>query len=153
MDFDDVRLWIQRIWNDSSSHKTFTEVTLRVCKHAVCISYYSYFHAYYLKRFKMSANSPDTENLSHLCRIFYLCDAALDMISLHSRISDLIFQALLFLQESDCETVGKGSKSSYLSPFNGPCRRPTDRSQPHRRCGSIRTIYSHPVSCTSLCSI
>ncbi|KAJ6575197.1 mediator complex subunit Med5-domain-containing protein [Mycena capillaripes] len=86
LDFDDIRLGIERIWNDSSSHKTFAEVALR--------------------RFKTSANSMDTETLSHWCRIFYSCDAALDMISLHSKISDLIFQALLFLQESDCETVG-----------------------------------------------
>ncbi|KAJ7706096.1 mediator complex subunit Med5-domain-containing protein [Mycena rosella] len=86
MDFDDTCLWIDRIWNDSGSHKTFAEVALR--------------------RFKTSASSLDTETLSHMCRIFYLCDAALDMISLHSRVSDLIFQALLFLEESDCETVG-----------------------------------------------
>ncbi|KAJ7110136.1 hypothetical protein C8R44DRAFT_274021 [Mycena epipterygia] len=86
MDFDDVRLWIERIWHDSSSHSAFAAVALR--------------------RFKTSAKSLDTETLSHMCRIFYLCDAALDMISLHSRISDLIFQALLFLEESDCETVG-----------------------------------------------
>ncbi|KAJ7169957.1 hypothetical protein C8R46DRAFT_949420 [Mycena filopes] len=85
-DFDDVRVWIERIWNDSSSHKIFAEVVIR--------------------RFKTSVTSLDTETLSHMCRIFYLCDAALDMISLHSRISDLVFQALLVLQESDCETVG-----------------------------------------------
>ncbi|KAJ7786401.1 hypothetical protein B0H16DRAFT_30240 [Mycena metata] len=85
-DFDDVRLWIERVWNDSSCHKTFAEVAIR--------------------RFKASATSLDTEILSHMCRVFYLCDAALDMISLHSWISDLIFQALLFLQQSDCETVG-----------------------------------------------
>ncbi|KAJ7103448.1 mediator complex subunit Med5-domain-containing protein [Mycena belliarum] len=86
LDFHDVRIWIDRIWSDSSSHKLFTEVTLR--------------------RFKMAVASLDTETISHICRIFYLCDAALDMISLHSRVSDLIFQALLFLEESDCETVG-----------------------------------------------
>ncbi|KAJ7492546.1 mediator complex subunit Med5-domain-containing protein [Mycena latifolia] len=86
LDFDDVRLWIDRIWNESSSHKMFAEGVLR--------------------RFKTAASSLDTETLSHMCRIFYLCDAALDMISLHLRVSDLIFQALLFLEESDCETVG-----------------------------------------------
>ncbi|KAJ7293655.1 hypothetical protein C8J57DRAFT_33900 [Mycena rebaudengoi] len=86
LDFDDTRTWIERVWNDSSSHKTFAEVALR--------------------RFTSSAASLDAETLSHLCRIFYLCDAALDMISLHLRISDFIFQALLFLEQSDCETVG-----------------------------------------------
>lgn len=64
-------------------------------------------HSYCLKRFKLSVSSMDTETLSHMCRIFYLCESALDMISLHSRVSDLIFQALIFLQESDFETVGK----------------------------------------------
>ncbi|KAF8216143.1 hypothetical protein K438DRAFT_1800130 [Mycena galopus ATCC 62051] len=88
-DFDDVRLWIERIWNDSSSHKTFTEVALQ--------------------RFKTSAKSLDPETLETLSfwsRIFCLCDPALDMLSLHSKISDLVFHALLFLQQSDCETVG-----------------------------------------------
>ncbi|KAK7064160.1 mediator of RNA polymerase II transcription subunit 5 [Favolaschia claudopus] len=89
MDFDEIRLWIERIWNDSSSHKTFTDIALQ--------------------RFKASANSLDPETLETLSfwsRVFCLCDTALDMISLHSRISDLICHALLFLQQSDCETVG-----------------------------------------------
>ncbi|KAJ7225445.1 hypothetical protein GGX14DRAFT_348768 [Mycena pura] len=86
MAFEDVRLFIERTWNDSQSHKAFSEVALR--------------------RFKISATSLDTETLSHLCRIFYLFDAALDIISLQSKISDLIFHALLCLQEFDCETVG-----------------------------------------------
>ncbi|KAJ7181738.1 mediator complex subunit Med5-domain-containing protein, partial [Mycena crocata] len=85
-DFDDVCLCIERVWNDSSSHKIFAESLLR--------------------RFTMAANSLDTETLSHMCRIFYLCDAALDIISLHLRVSNFCYQALLFLEESDCETVG-----------------------------------------------
>ncbi|KAJ7487681.1 hypothetical protein B0H11DRAFT_1720623 [Mycena galericulata] len=95
LDFDDVRLWLQRIWNDGSSHKTFVDVAFR--------------------RFKQSASSLDTETLSFMCRIFYLCDEALDMISLHSRVSDLIFQALVFLQESDFETVGKWDPQTAVS--------------------------------------
>ncbi|KAJ7783871.1 hypothetical protein DFH07DRAFT_727526 [Mycena maculata] len=101
LDFDDVRLWIQRIWNDSSSHKTFVNVALRACRCPLMSN-----HSHCSQRFKISATSLDTETLSHMCRTFYLCDEALDMISLHSRVSDLIFQALVFLQDSDFETVG-----------------------------------------------
>ncbi|KAJ7254033.1 hypothetical protein B0H12DRAFT_1115644, partial [Mycena haematopus] len=89
MDFDDVRLWIERIWNDSSSHKTFTDVALQ--------------------QFNTSANPLDSETLETLSfwsRIFYLCDATLDILALHCKISDLLFHALLFLQQADCETVG-----------------------------------------------
>ncbi|KAJ6519904.1 hypothetical protein C8R45DRAFT_40218 [Mycena sanguinolenta] len=88
-DFDDVRLWIERIWNDSNSHKTFTEVALQ--------------------RFNTSVNSLDPETLETLSfwsRIFCLCDPALDILALHSKIPDLMFHALLFLQQADCETVG-----------------------------------------------
>ncbi|KAF7339404.1 Mediator of RNA polymerase II transcription subunit 5 [Mycena sanguinolenta] len=87
--FDDVRLWIERIWNDSNSHKTFTEVALQ--------------------RFNTSVNSLDPETLETLSfwsRIFCLCDPALDILALHSKIPDLMFHALFFLQQADCETVG-----------------------------------------------
>lgn len=41
-----------------------------------------------------------------MCRALYLNEPALDLISLHVRISDLIFYALSFLENYECETVG-----------------------------------------------
>jgi hypothetical protein len=45
-DFDDVRQWIERIWNDSSSHKTFTEIALQVCLTACLLGPCSWFKAF-----------------------------------------------------------------------------------------------------------
>ncbi|KAJ7631007.1 hypothetical protein FB45DRAFT_554296 [Roridomyces roridus] len=86
LEFDNVRVWVQKIWNDASAHKTFVDVAIRL--------------------FKTSAATLDTESLSHMCRIFYLCDAALDMIAMHSRVAELIFEALVFLQDCDFEIIG-----------------------------------------------
>jgi hypothetical protein len=58
------------------------------------------------QRFVSLTGLLDVESLSHLCKILYLFDDVLDILALHVRISDLIFHALLFLEEYDCETVG-----------------------------------------------
>lgn len=56
----------------------------------------------------------DVEALSHLCKILYTYDIALDIAALHVRISDLVFHALSLLDEYDCESVG----SSFLWQIN-----------------------------------
>jgi mediator of RNA polymerase II transcription subunit 5 len=58
------------------------------------------------KRFISLTTALDVESLSHLCKILYTCEAALDIMSLYIKISDLVFHALQFLEEFDCETVG-----------------------------------------------
>jgi hypothetical protein len=52
----------------------------------------------------------DVESLSHLCKLLYTVAEGLDIIALHVKVSDLIFYALVFLEDYDCETVG-----AYLS--------------------------------------
>ena len=47
------------------------------------------------------------ESLGHLCKILYSHDTALDILSLHIRLADLIAQALVILEDYDCETEGK----------------------------------------------
>jgi mediator of RNA polymerase II transcription subunit 5 len=49
----------------------------------------------------------ELDSFRHLCKILYLKDATLDVISLHVKLSDLIFYALSFLEEYECETVGQ----------------------------------------------
>jgi mediator of RNA polymerase II transcription subunit 5 len=64
-----------------------------------------------VQRFTSLAASLDAEPLSQMCRIFYTYEVTLDIITLQTRISDLIFRALSFLEHYDCETVGNVSPS------------------------------------------
>ncbi|KAF8349998.1 hypothetical protein F5887DRAFT_1059221 [Amanita rubescens] len=82
----DFRVWMERISRDVLSHAVFAFVV----------------H----KRFTSLAAIFDVEALSHLCKILYTYDFALDITALHARISDLVFHALSLLDEYDCETVG-----------------------------------------------
>jgi mediator of RNA polymerase II transcription subunit 5 len=58
----------------------------------------------------------DIESLGHLSKILYLHEEALDIISLHVKVSDLISLAVQFLEEYDCETVGR---LEYLQLLRG----------------------------------
>lgn len=58
------------------------------------------------QRFTSLTDAFDVESLSHLCKLLYTYEITLDIMALHTRISDMIFYALLFLEQYDCETVG-----------------------------------------------
>jgi len=49
----------------------------------------------------------DVDGLGHICKILHTYDGALEIVGLQVRIYDLIFHALQFLEEYDCETVGE----------------------------------------------
>lgn len=49
----------------------------------------------------------DTETLSLVCKMLCQHEMALDMLSLHTKISDLVAHALAFVEDYDCETVGE----------------------------------------------
>ncbi|KAJ3568067.1 hypothetical protein NP233_g5948 [Leucocoprinus birnbaumii] len=78
--------WVSRIWRDSSTHYTFAHVVL--------------------KRYTQFTTSLDTDDLSHLCKILYTSDHALDILALHVKLTEVVFRALKFLEEYDCSTVG-----------------------------------------------
>ncbi|KAF8078549.1 mediator complex subunit Med5-domain-containing protein [Lyophyllum atratum] len=82
----DLRSWIDRVSHDVASHSAFAAVILR--------------------RFTTLSMSFDVDALSHLCKVLYTYEAALDIMALHMKISDLIFRSLSFLDQYDCETVG-----------------------------------------------
>lgn len=82
----DLRSWIDRISQDVTIHSTFAAVILR--------------------RFTSLSTTFDVDSLSHLCKMLYTYEAALDILALHMKISDLIFRSLSFLNQYDCETVG-----------------------------------------------
>src|SRR5258705_12212195 len=48
----------------------------------------------------------DVDILGPTCKLLHSYDRALEIIALHTRICDLIFYSLLFLEEYDCEIVG-----------------------------------------------
>ncbi|KAH7915833.1 mediator complex subunit Med5-domain-containing protein [Hygrophoropsis aurantiaca] len=83
---DDIHGLLDRIRHDVGSHSTFAEVVL--------------------KRFTSHTKTMDVEVLSHITKILYSHDIALDIVSLHVKVSDLVFDALEFLSEYDCDTVG-----------------------------------------------
>ncbi|KIM67250.1 hypothetical protein SCLCIDRAFT_109053 [Scleroderma citrinum Foug A] len=58
------------------------------------------------KCFSTHFKSGDLEVLSHLMKTLYSCDFALDILSLHLKIPDVLFDAVQLLTEYDCETVG-----------------------------------------------
>ncbi|KAJ3550441.1 hypothetical protein NM688_g5076 [Phlebia brevispora] len=84
---DDIASLIERIWQDSCSHAAFAEAVRR--------------------RFRNCASSLDIEALGHLCEILYTHEFAMEILSLHVTLSDLVGQALVILEDYDCETVGK----------------------------------------------
>lgn len=59
------------------------------------------------KRYTQFTTSLDADDLSHLCKILYTSDHALDILSLHVKLTEIVFRGLRFLEEYDCETVGK----------------------------------------------
>ena len=68
------------------------------------------------KRFQTASSSLDVETLGHVSRILSANDAALDLVSLHVELSTLVSSALAFVEEYDCEAVGR-FKSPYYSLY------------------------------------
>ncbi|KAG6334298.1 hypothetical protein ID866_4795 [Astraeus odoratus] len=65
-----------------------------------------FFAAAVRKCFATHFKSGDLEILSHVMRALYSHDFALDILSLHLKISDVVFEATQLLTDYDCETVG-----------------------------------------------
>jgi mediator of RNA polymerase II transcription subunit 5 len=51
-------------------------------------------------------SSMDVDILGPTCKLLHTYDRAIEIIALHTRIYDLIFYSLWFLEEYDCEIVG-----------------------------------------------
>lgn len=83
---EDTLLLLEKIRQEPGSHHCFAAVVQ--------------------KRFTSHSTSLDLEHLSHLTRTLYHHDFALDILSLHLKISYLICNALEIISEYDCETVG-----------------------------------------------
>ncbi|XP_006454397.1 hypothetical protein AGABI2DRAFT_214397 [Agaricus bisporus var. bisporus H97] len=86
IEVNDACAWINRIWRDCSSHHFFAQVAFN--------------------RFIQFTKSLNADDLGHLCRILYTSDYALEILSLHVKLTEVVFHALRFLDEYDCESVG-----------------------------------------------
>ncbi|TFK77029.1 hypothetical protein BDN72DRAFT_866833 [Pluteus cervinus] len=87
-DVAEFRIWRDKIWRDPSVHGAFSEIFMK------------------LQRFSSLTTSLDVEGLSHLCKLLYTYDSIMDILAFHIRIPTLIFHAVSFLEDYDCETVG-----------------------------------------------
>ncbi|KAI9572901.1 hypothetical protein HD554DRAFT_2014555 [Boletus coccyginus] len=83
---EDTRTLLHRIRSEAGSHHFFAQVA-RKC-------------------FTSHSKSGDLEVLSRLTKMLCTYDFALDILSLHLKITDLVFEALELLYEYDCETIG-----------------------------------------------
>ncbi|TDL28703.1 hypothetical protein BD410DRAFT_893659 [Rickenella mellea] len=85
---DDAMNFLRRAVDDYASHPTFAQVVQ--------------------KRFIASSHvqAGDIEGLSHLCKIMYLHETAIDIVSLYVRISTIVAHTLAFVADFDCELVG-----------------------------------------------
>jgi mediator of RNA polymerase II transcription subunit 5 len=116
----DVKIWIERIWNEPSCQPIFASLVSKVRSHthththiriyAFGLSPYcarvSDVYTAFAQRFSAAVFSMDVDSLGLTCKILHTYDHALEMVALHVRIYDLIFFSLQFLEEYDCETVG-----------------------------------------------
>ncbi|THH30073.1 hypothetical protein EUX98_g4104 [Antrodiella citrinella] len=57
-------------------------------------------------RFAVAASALDIDTLGQLCKIMYSVDSALDILSLHANLPDMLAVALALVEDYDCETVG-----------------------------------------------
>ncbi|KAL0580378.1 hypothetical protein V5O48_001623 [Marasmius crinis-equi] len=91
---EDTVLWMDKIWSNCGSHTIFCDF--------VCT------------RIATCAGRFDVEGLSQLCRILHLRDYAVDILALHTKLTDPISQILLFLEDYNCETVGDPQSATNL---------------------------------------
>ena len=70
-----------------------------------------------MQRFTTSTKTMDVESLGLICKVLCKYDVALDMLSLHAKISELVANAVAFVDDYDCETVGVSSSLCILIFF------------------------------------
>ncbi|TRM66177.1 mediator complex subunit Med5-domain-containing protein [Schizophyllum amplum] len=88
---EDLELWSARLWREPALHRAFANALIKRFSGAV------------------SSQSPEADQLdliSRLCEICCTQDVILDIFALHKRVSDLVAQAVLFVDDYDVETVG-----------------------------------------------
>src|SRR5882762_2788101 len=92
---DDTPPFLERLYQDFSCHSIFAEVVRKVS-----VVRWLMWHQYLSspQRFTMLAANFDVDSLSHLVRLLYNNELALDMVSLYIGIPDLVVHALALLE-------------------------------------------------------
>ncbi|KAG7450430.1 uncharacterized protein BT62DRAFT_978575 [Guyanagaster necrorhizus] len=83
---EDAHILFDRICNEAATHTAFASVVM--------------------KRFILLSNSFDVEAPSRLCKALYLHHRILDIVSLHVKIDELLYQTVSLVDSYDCETIG-----------------------------------------------
>lgn len=125
-------MFLEKVYKDYSSHSVFTETVRAVRLRARSYIPSADLVALAVQRFESLAASFDAESLSHLAKILYTNQPALDIVSLHTSISDLIAHALVFIEDYDCEVVGTLSwyllaQSQVIPHTDAPCTKAIPR--------------------------
>ncbi|KAH9837111.1 mediator complex subunit Med5-domain-containing protein [Rhodofomes roseus] len=88
---------------DNTDIEEAVSLAERVCRDACS---HGDFAAVVHKRFTSLSQPSDVESLSHICKVLCRCEPAVDIISIHVCLRELLASALAFVEDYDCETVG-----------------------------------------------
>ncbi|KZT72740.1 hypothetical protein DAEQUDRAFT_743398 [Daedalea quercina L-15889] len=88
---------------DNNNIEEAVSLAGRVCRDACS---HSAFAAAVHKRFTSLSQPSDVESLSHICKVMCRCEPAVDIVSIHVSLRELLSSALAFVEGYDCETVG-----------------------------------------------
>ncbi|KAH8102457.1 hypothetical protein BXZ70DRAFT_986358 [Cristinia sonorae] len=83
---EETMAFLGRVWKDPSSHRVGAEIIR--------------------KRFISALSSLDIDQLGYICKILYLVEPALDILSLHVELEEMLAMGLGLVEDYDCETVG-----------------------------------------------
>lgn len=103
---DDTIGFLDRAITDYRSHSTLAEVLYKVSI-SVFSAIFIKVDARASKRFLHTCQMADVESLGRLCKVLSEHDNALDIISLHAPLQDVIAHALACLEDYDLTTVGE----------------------------------------------
>ncbi|KAH9937109.1 mediator complex subunit Med5-domain-containing protein [Fomitopsis serialis] len=97
---------------DNTDIEEAVSLAERVCRDACS---HAEFAAVVYKRFTTLNQPSDVESLSHICKVLCRCEPAVDIVSVHVSLRELLASALAYVEDYDCETVGDPQTAvSYL---------------------------------------
>ena len=98
---------MDRLWKDCGSHSLFANIVRKVQLKALFLGVFSPDIYVFEQRFFSAVAGLEVGPLGQLCQILHRSHNALDMVARDKSITDLLFYSIQFLEDYDCETVGK----------------------------------------------
>lgn len=59
------------------------------------------------QRFTSLSQPSDVESLGYICKILSRCEPLIDVVSVHVSLRELLASALAYVEDYDCDTVGR----------------------------------------------